>query len=140
MRLVLDTNVVVAAVRSDRGASRRLLVGVLDRRCRVLLSASLLIEYEAVLTRDEQRAVSGPSIDDIDALLDALARIAEPVQISYLWRPQLADPGDELVLEVAVNGGADAIVSFDLRHLHRTAARSAIEVARPAAIVRRLES
>ena len=94
MRLVLDTNVVVAAVCSDRGASRRLLIAALERRCRLLVSASLLIEYEAVLKRGEQRAASGASIDDIDAILDALARIAQPVEISYLWRPQLADPGD----------------------------------------------
>jgi putative PIN family toxin of toxin-antitoxin system len=138
MRLVLDTNVVVAAVRSDRGASRRLLIAALEGRCRLLVSASLLIEYEAVLKRDEQRAASGASIDDIDALLDALARIAEPVEISYLWRPQLADPGDELVLEAAVNGGAETIPSFDVRHLHHAAAKFAIEVARPVTIVRRL--
>lgn len=101
-----------------------------------MVSASLLIEYEAVLKRDEQRAASGASVDDIDAILDALARIAEPVEISYLWRPQLADPGDELVLETAVNGGAEAIASFDVRHLRRAAARFAIEVARPVIILR----
>ena len=139
MRLVVDTNVIVAAVRSDRGASRRLLIAALEGRYRLLVSASLLIEYEAVLKREEQRAASGASVDDIDAILDALARIAEPVEISYLWRPQLADPGDELVLEAAVNGGAEAIASFDVHHLHHAAARIAIEVARPVAILRRLE-
>jgi putative PIN family toxin of toxin-antitoxin system len=138
MRLVLDTNVLVAAVRSDQGASRHLMVAVLGGRCRVLVSASLLIEYEAVLKRDEHRAASGASVEDIDGLLDALARIAEPVEISYLWRPHLADPGDELVLETAVNGGADMIATFDLRHLAAAAARFGIAVARPGTIVRRL--
>lgn len=139
MRLVLDANVLVAAIRSDRGVSRLLLVAVLGRRCRVLVSASLLIEYEAVLKRAEHRAASGASIEDIDGLLDALARIAEPVEISYLWRPHLADPGDELVLETAVNGGADMIATFDLRHLAAAAARFGIAAARPGTIVRRLQ-
>jgi predicted nucleic acid-binding protein len=92
MRLVLDTDVLVAAIRSDQGASRRLLVAVLGQRCRLMVSTSLLIEYEAVLKRDEHRAASGASIEDIDALLDALARIAEPVEIGYLWRPILLIP------------------------------------------------
>jgi hypothetical protein len=67
-----------------------------------------------------------------------LARIAEPVEISYLWRPHLADPGDELMLEAAVNGGADMIATFDLRHLASEAARFGIAVTRPGAIVRGL--
>jgi putative PIN family toxin of toxin-antitoxin system len=138
MRLVLDTNVLVAAMRSDQGASRRLLVAVLRAECRLLVSASLLIEYEAVLKREEHRAASGAAIEDVDGLLDALARIAEPVEISYLWRPHLADPGDELVLEAAVNGRADMIASFDLRHLASVAARFGVAVATPATIVNRL--
>ena len=139
MRLVLDTNVLVAAIRSDQGASRRLLVAVLGRQCRLLVSASLLIEYEAVLKRAEHRAASGASVEDIDGLLDALAHIAEPVEASYLWRPHLADPGDELVLETAVNGGADMIATFDLRHLAPAAGRFGIVAARPGVIVGRLQ-
>ena len=139
MRLVLDTNVLVAAIRSDHGASRRLLVAVLGAQCRLLVSASLLIDYEAVLKRAEHRARSGASIEDVDGLLDALAQLAEPVEISYLWRPHLADPGDELVLETAVNGGADMIATFDLRRLAAAAARFGIAVARPGTIVRRLQ-
>jgi predicted nucleic acid-binding protein len=115
-------------MRSDGGASRRLLVAVLGGRSRLLVSAALLIEYEAVLKRIEHRAASGAS-----------ARIAEPVEISYLWRPHLADPGDELVLEAAVAGRAELIASFDLRHLASAAARFGIEVARPGTMVRRLE-
>jgi putative PIN family toxin of toxin-antitoxin system len=138
MRLVLDTSVLVAAVRSDQGASRRLLMAVFGGECRILVSASLLIEYEAVLKREEHRAASGASIQDVDGLLDALARIAEPVEISYLWRPHLADPGDELVLETAVNGGAEMIATFDLRHLASAAARFGIAAARPGTVVRRL--
>jgi putative PIN family toxin of toxin-antitoxin system len=139
MRLVLDANVLVAAMRSDQGASRRLLTAVLDGQCRLLVSASLLIEYEAVLKRTEHRAASGASIDDVDGLLDALAQIALPVEISYLWRPRLADPGDELVLETAVNGRADMLATFDLRHLASAAARFGVAVAMPATILRQLQ-
>jgi hypothetical protein len=60
------------------------------------------------------------------------------VKISYLWRPHLADPGDELVLETAVNGGAEMIATFDLRHLASAAARFGIAAARPGTVVRRL--
>jgi len=66
---------------------------------------------------------------DVDGLLDALARIAEPVEISCLWRPHLADPGDELVLETAVSGGTDMIAAFDLRPLASAAACLGIAVA-----------
>jgi predicted nucleic acid-binding protein len=84
-------------------------------------------------------AVSGASVEDVDEILDALVRIAEPVEISYLWRPHLVDPGDELVLETAVNGGADVIVTFDLRHLASVAAGFGIAVNTPGTIVHRLE-
>ena len=97
MRLVLDTNVLVAAIRSDHGASRRLLVAVLGAQCRLLVSASLLIEYEAVLKRAEHRARSGASIEDVDGLLDALAQLASISGIWLLPRRALAsrwhDPG-----------------------------------------------
>jgi putative PIN family toxin of toxin-antitoxin system len=137
MRLVIDTSVLVAAVRSDRGAARRLLVAVLEGRCQLVVTATLLMEYEAVLKRDEHRAASGASIDDLDALLDALAKVAEPVRINYAWRPLLDDPDDELVLEAAVNGRARLIASFDLRDLG-PAARFGIEVVRPGEVLRRL--
>lgn len=93
----------------------------------------------AVLKREEHRAASGASKDDVDTLLDALARIAEPVRVSYLWRPMLADPGDELVLEAAVSGRAALIAGFNLRHLKAAADAFGIEVAPPGEVVKRLE-
>jgi predicted nucleic acid-binding protein len=129
MRLILDTNVLVAASRAAKAGPAPACSGA-GRGCRFLVSASLLIEYEAVLKHEGHRAASGASIADVDEVLDALTRSAEPVETSYLRHPHLADPGDELVLETAVNGGADMIATFDLRHLASAASRLGIAVAR----------
>jgi putative PIN family toxin of toxin-antitoxin system len=123
LRLVLDTNVLVAALRSDRGASRKLLLAALDREIQVIASVPLIIEYEAVLTRPHNLAAIGLSIEEMNVVLDAVAAVAEPVLLHFHWRPQLKDPADEMVLETAVNGRADRLVTFDLRHL-RPAARA----------------
>src|SRR5436189_6417216 len=103
-RTVLDTNVLVAAVRSDRGASRVLLTAALERRYPVLASVPLMLQYESVLTRSAHLEAAGISAKDVGILLDGLAIVAEPVRISYLWRPVLPDADDDLVLETAVNG------------------------------------
>jgi putative PIN family toxin of toxin-antitoxin system len=123
LRFVLDTNVLVAALRSDRGASRKLLLAALDREIQVIASVPLIIEYEAVLTRPHNLAAIGLSIEEMNVVLDAVAAVAEPVLLHFHWRPQLKDPADEMVLETAVNGRADRLVTFDLRHL-RPAARA----------------
>jgi putative PIN family toxin of toxin-antitoxin system len=113
---VLDTNVVVAALRSGRGASRQLLRAALERRFQLLLSVPLLLEYEAVLTRPEQLAACRLEAAEVVRLLDALAEVSKPVKLTYRWRPGVADPNDEMVLETALNGKADAIVSFNTRN------------------------
>ncbi|MDX8497559.1 PIN domain-containing protein [Mesorhizobium sp. VK4C] len=74
-----------------------------------------LLEYEAVLTRAEQTAVHGLSAMELDRLLAGFAALAEPVEPHFLWRPQLADPKDGMVLEAAVNGRADALVTHNRR-------------------------
>lgn len=122
MRLVVDTDVVVAALRSDRGASRQLLLAALDRRITLLVSVPLMLEYEAVVTRSEHLAGAGLTLAQANAILDALAAVAEPVVIRYLWRPRLSDPADEMVLETAVNGGAGCIATFNTRHFSQVAA------------------
>jgi predicted nucleic acid-binding protein len=74
-----------------------------------------MIEYEAVLTRPEHLREAGVSANEVNAVLDAIAAVCEPVRFRFLWRPQLNDPDDEMVLETAVNGCADAIVTFNVR-------------------------
>jgi putative PIN family toxin of toxin-antitoxin system len=112
---VLDTDVVVAALRSDRGASRQLLLAALNRRFELLLSVPLILEYEAVLSRPHHLAACGLSSAQVGRVLDDLAAVARPVRLAFRWRPRLSDPDDDMVLETAMNGNADAIVTFNRR-------------------------
>ena len=131
MRIVLDTDVLVAAFRRDRGASRQLLLGALDGKIEALVSVPLMVEYEAVLTRPEHLAASGLSADEANEILDALAKVAVPLYLRFLWRPRLKDPADEMVLETAVNGVADRLVTFNERHLGAAAREFGIRVVPP---------
>jgi putative PIN family toxin of toxin-antitoxin system len=131
VRLVLDPDVVVAAMCSDRGASRQLLLRALDGGIDILASVPLMIEYEAVLTRPEQLEAIGLSSKQVNEILDALAKVVIPVHLGFLWRPRLKDPGDEMVLETAVNGGADRLVTFNIRHLRAAANEFGVRVVRP---------
>jgi predicted nucleic acid-binding protein len=75
----------------------------------------MLCEYEAVLMRPEQRQVTGMSVEEVGFFLDGLAALLLPVVPYFLWRPLLRDPDDEMVLDAAVNGPADAIVTFNVQ-------------------------
>ena len=131
MRYVLDTNVLVAALGSDKGASRRILLTALGGDIVVVASVPLMIEYEAVLTRREQLLATGLTAGETNAVLDAFAAVTEPVLLRFLWRPQLRDAADEMVLETAVNGRADRLVTFNVRHLRQAAERFGIVTATP---------
>jgi predicted nucleic acid-binding protein len=138
---VLDTAAMVAAIRSDRGASRRLLrVALEGQGLRLLVSVPLLIEYEAVMTRPEHLRAARLTAGDIGVLLDAVAAIAERVELAFLWRPVLPDADDDMVLETAINGRADGIVTFNRRDFEPAKARFGIAVLQPGEAVRRLES
>jgi len=138
MRLVLDTNVIVAAFRSRNGASNLLLRFADQGRVTPLCSTALFLEYEAVLSRQEIRAVTGHTLKDVATVMSAIAAIAEGVDISFRTRPMLADAADEMVLEAALNGQAEAIVTHNVRDFH-PARELNIEIAIPAEIVRRLK-
>ncbi len=138
MRLVFDTDVVVAALRSDRGASRQLLLAAFNGRVEMLVSVPLVLEYEAVLTRPQLLKDVEMTIRDAGAVLDAILAIAVPVEMRFLWRPQLKDPSDEMVLETAVNGNAGHLATFNLRHLRDGAALFGIEAAVPGKIWRKI--
>jgi predicted nucleic acid-binding protein len=97
----------------------------------VLASVPLVIEYEAVLTRQEHLDASGLTAPQMNEVLDALVKVSIPATLRFMWRPQLKDPADEMVLETAVNGGADWLVTFNLRHLAAAARRFGIQVGRP---------
>ena len=114
---MLDTNVLLAAILSKKGASRQIVTDGLDGRFIWSCSVALMFEYEAVLQRPEHLAKAGLLPNDIDRLLDTVAAIVEQVRLSFLWRPVLQDPNDEMVLETAVNGRVDLVVTMNLRHL-----------------------
>jgi putative PIN family toxin of toxin-antitoxin system len=135
MRLVMDTDVIVAALRSNLGASRQLLVAGLKRRVTLLVSVPLMVEYEAVLTRADHLAASGLSAEEMNAVLDSLAAVAEPVRLSFLWRPMLADPDDDMVLETAANGQADWIVTFNQRDFSKAGTILACSVGLPSQVL-----
>jgi predicted nucleic acid-binding protein len=137
---VLDTAVLVAAVRSDRGASRVLLTAALERRYPILASVPLMLQYESVLTRPEHLAAARLTAADVEVVLNAIALVIEAVRISYLWRPVLIDPGDDLVLETAVNGGAGTVITFNRRHFEPAAFQFGLEILTPAGAVRVLEN
>lgn len=137
-RVVLDTDVMVAGFASAAGASRRLLLAALDGELRLLLSTPLVLEYEAVLTRASVLEMAGISAEEVLAVLDALAGVCVPVAFDFRVRPGARDPDDELVLETAVNGGADVIATFNLADLRDGAARFGIPVERPADLLRRM--
>lgn len=141
MRLVLDTATMVAAIRSNAGASRWLLRAALERQrdLMLLVSVPLLIEYEAVMTRPEHLEAAGLSAMDVGVLLDAVAAVAEPVKLAFLWRPTLADADDDMVLETAVNGQADEIVTFNRRDFDTVAEQFGIPLLSPGDAVKKLE-
>jgi putative PIN family toxin of toxin-antitoxin system len=133
---VLDTDVLVAAFRSDAGASRQLLLAALARRFELLLSVPLMFEYEAVLSRPEHMAVSRASTEDVRDVLDGLAAVGRRVKLSFRWRPALPDPNDDMVLETAINGQAHAIVTFNQRDFNPVAAEFGCLVMRPGEFLR----
>jgi len=137
VRAVLDTNVLVSARRSRVGASNALLRAADARAFVMIASVPLFFEYEAVLTRPQHLAALGLTERTVAEFLDYLAGIIEPVRLSYLWRPQLDDAADEMVLETAINGSADTIVTFNIRHFG-PALRFGISVLRPEEAMRRI--
>lgn len=138
-RVVLDTNILVAASRSRNGASFALMKALRVNHYIALVSVPLMLEYEAVLQAPEQRAASGRTEQATAAFLDALALLIEPVELYYLWRPQTRDPGDEMVLETALNGRADAIVTHNLADFRVAAERFRLPLLSPAKFLRHLE-
>lgn len=113
-RVVLDTNVLVAALRSTRGASFRLLSLVGAKRFEIALSVALVLEYEDALQRHLARSPFDG--EDMAELLDYLCTVAHRQEIFYLWRPVLRDPADDMVLELAVASRSACIVTFNERH------------------------
>ena len=137
---MLDTDVVVAAMRSQTGASAEILRAARKGRPTLLVSVTLALEYESVCCQAEHRLASGLSEQEVDVFLTAVIALAEPVETHFLWRPQLRDPGDEMVLETAINGGADTLVTFNVRDFGTIPSRFGIAVLLPREALGRIKS
>jgi predicted nucleic acid-binding protein len=101
-------------------------------------STALFLEYEDVVKRPETRLATGMTQNDADGFLAALASAAEAVDVSFRWRPQLSDPKDELVLEAAVNGNADALVTHDVRDFEPATRLFGVRVVLPRDVLKEL--
>jgi len=132
MKYVIDTNVLIAAVRSPQGASAQILRLTLLQKIQTICSVPLFLEYEAVLSRPEHLRAAGVGLHDVVNLLAVLAGMVQPVEIAYLWRPLLRDPADDMVLEVAVNGHAGSIITFNQRDFLPQALSFGVNILKPA--------
>ena len=136
MRVAIDTNVLVAALRSKRGTAYQVLRRMRERRFEFVLSVPLFLEYEDVLKRP---GLVPLPMATIDKLLKLLARDGIPRDIFFLWRPFLKDAKDDMVLEVALAGGCSAIVTYNTKDFVG-ADQLNIEVLTPQEFLRRLKS
>jgi len=138
--MVLDTDVIIAALRSPSGASAALLMAARRGELTMLANVALALEYEATCRRAEHGVAAGLSPAQVGVFIDAVIALAEPVETHFLWRPQLRDPGDELVLEAAVNGQANAIVTFNQKDFGEIPMKFSVEVLAPVDALRRIKS
>ena len=126
-------------MRSPAGASAALLMAARQGKITLLANVALALEYEAVCRRTEQRLAAGLTPDEVMVFVDAVLAMAEPVESHFLWRPQLRDPADEMVLEAAVNGRAEVIVSFNKSDFGAAPATFGLAVLAPAEAIRRVK-
>ena len=139
LNIVLDTSVVVSGLRTRWGASNAVLRLVAEKLVRILATPPLFLEYEDVLKRPEHRLAHGLSPAEIDGFLAELAALTEPAEVHFQWRPQTRDPNDEMVLEAAINGEADAIVTYNVADFAEAGKRFEILVLRPAELLKKVK-
>lgn len=135
MRTVRDTSVLITALRSSSGAAAETVRLALRGELTTLMDYKLACEYRDVALRPEQLQVSGKSQAETAAILDALEAIAEPVYVALQHRPLSPDPNDDMVLDVAINGNADAIVTNNTKHFRNAAERFHLDVLTPAELL-----
>lgn len=137
MRVVLDTNVLVAALRSRRGASFQVLSRIGSGEFEIAVSVPLIFEYEDALMRHLPATALEES--DVHDLIDYICNVAIQQDVFFLWRPQLRDPGDDLVLELAVAASCTAIITHNLRDF-AGAGRFGVRVVNPGMFLNELRS
>lgn len=136
--MVLDTSVLVAGLRTRLGAGNAVLRLVATRKVTLLATPPLFLEYEDVLKLPEHRLVHGLRPEEIDEFLAELAALIEPVEVHFQWRPQSRDPNDEMILEAAINGGAEAIVTYNVSDFVEAGRRFDILVLQPRELLKKV--
>lgn len=139
MKIVLDTSALITALRSSKGAAWEVVRLILMRRIVLLLDYKLACEYRDVTLRAEHLSVSGLSKKETEELINLLVDISEPVEIVFRNRPMSSDPDDDMVLDIAINGQADVIVTNNIRHFRVPARRFEVQVLTPREFLIRLE-
>jgi len=114
-RVVVDTNVFIAAILSPSGENRDVIRACLLGRAQPLMGAALFHEYEGLLGRSELMAKGILSVQDRQSLFDAFLSVAVWIKVYFLWRPNLTDEADNHLIELALAGGADTIITNNLK-------------------------
>ena len=127
-QIVLDTNVLLAGLRSNRGASYKLLTVLNDSRWQLNISTALIFEYEEILKREKEEL--NLTLSDIDSVINAICANANRCNIFYLWRPVARDPDDDFLIDLAVECQADFIITYNRKDL-QPAEKFGIKVVTP---------
>jgi len=135
LKIVIDTNVIISALKSRNGFSFKLLSIIDDKRFRVFISVPLILEYEDVIKRSKSQIKL--SFTEISDILDYICLIAEQRKIFYLWRPFLKDPKDDMILELAVESDCDYIISFNKKDFKKIE-KFNLEVITPKELLRKI--
>lgn len=135
LKIVIDTNVIISALKSRNGFSFKLLSIIDDKRFRVFISVPLILEYEDVIKRSKSQI--NLSFTEISDILDYICLIAEQRKIFYLWRPFLKDPKDDMILELAVESDCDYIISFNKKDFKKIE-KFNLEVITPKELLRKI--
>ena len=112
---------------------------VAEKRLVLVATPPLFLEYEDVLKRPEQRLAHGLAPQEIDEFLAELAALIEPAEVHFQWRPQSPDPNDEMVLEAAINGRADALVTYNVRDFAAAGERFGVPVLSPSELLKKVK-
>lgn len=138
MRVVLDTSVFVAAVLGSSGPSREVVRRCLKGQYRPLMGTALFAEYESLLRRDDKFTDCLLTASEREELFDALLSVTEWVQVYYLWRPNLPDEADNHVLEFAISGAAEYVVTNNIRDFNRAELSfPALRIVKPQELLRK---
>lgn len=136
MLIVLDTNVLVSALRSKRGASFQVIARIGTEAFKLAVSVPLVVEYEATLLRE--RTKTNLTQSDVSAIIDYICLVAKRQPIFFLWRPLLSDPKDDMIAEVAIAAGCDAVVTHNRADFEELA-KLGVRIMSPAKLLTEIE-